>query len=604
MDFGAALKVEKSMTLMLEKTGSASFLEGNSMFRMSCIWLSRIFLVLLVPGMVLATPRASRETPTIRWQSCYPESGLPFRCGSVEVPIDYNWPNGDKLTLALVKLPAARPGRKIGSLFFNPGGPGNSGVDFVLGVAPLLSPELRNRFDLIGFDPRGIARSNPLLCFDHPVSAPPFFFPLTPADEVAVADFDTALAIACKSNGSDVVDHMSTANVARDLDRMRRAVRDRKLSYVGYSYGAFIGVTYANMYPNKVRAMVLDGVFNPIAYTTGVGDRGRTLPVTTRLRSDAGFQATLNEFFRLCDQAGLAQCAFANAAATRFASLASHVRAVPVRIVDAKAGTLELTYDRFIVTVGGALTSGSGEWPLLANALNEIETAVSVNSEEAASRAGAAFAALNDALGGAASTDDKALSGGQFGVVCSDSINPNSHMAWSAAGDASDANVGYFGRSSTWASSPCAVWLGNDQDRYLGPFSRRTRHPVLIVGNRFDPVTRYEGAEKVHSLLLNSGLLTLEGWGHTSLFLSTCVDQAVARYLTTARIPAAEATCGQDAVPFADTEAVTAGETVSKAARLARTLKMPALDGRADARRRAMHSILGHKPLQEIPWNP
>ncbi|WP_051961837.1 alpha/beta hydrolase [Methylobacter sp. BBA5.1] len=568
-------------------------------------------VLLLIPGIVLANQGGNRESPAndwktcyqesglpflcgskppaIDWQACYRESGLPFLCGSVDVPLDYNAPEGGKLNLALIKLPAAmgersRPVRKIGSLFLNPGGPGISGVDFVLGAGQVLPLELRERFDIIGFDPRGTARSNPLVCFNGPVTAPPFFFPRTPAEEALTAKFDLRLATKCKANGGSVFDHMSTANVARDLDVLRQAVGDSRLNYVGYSYGSFLGITYANLFPNRIRTMVLDGIVDPIAYTTGDGDEGYTLPVTTRLRRAEGSQATLNEFFRLCDQAGLGQCPFGNMAASKFDFLVDHLRAAPVHIIDPITGPYDLTYDRFIATVFGALVN-SLEWPLLSVTLNEIHAAISDGSEDTAKRAGEALAVLAATIGDPADPEDptQTLAAQQFSVLCTDSINPDNHEAWSLAGAAADENVGVFGRITTWQSSPCAVWRSNDPDRYLGPFSRVTSKPILIVANLFDPLTPYEGAQQVHGLLPNSALLTLEGWGHTSLFLSSCVDQTVFSYLLTSRVSRTETSCQQDVTPFADTLAepmIAADETSPEA-------------NRANARRRTMQKIGG-----------
>jgi TAP-like protein len=136
------------------------------------------------------------------------------------------------------------------------------------------------------------------------------------------------------------------------------------------------------------------------------------------------------------------------------------------------------------------------------------------------------------------------------GVACADSNNPDGHSFWSLAGAAADELPSYFGRSWTWGSSPCAVWEGFDADRYLGPFDAATANPVLVVGNRFDPATRYEGAVTVRSLLPNSSLLTVEGWGHTSLMLSSCADAMVAQYLLDGKTPAGGATCEQDVGPF------------------------------------------------------
>jgi len=127
------------------------------------------------------------------------------------------------------------------------------------------------------------------------------------------------------------------------------------------------------------------------------------------------------------------------------------------------------------------------------------------------------------------------------------------HIASSASRAAADPalSTGYFGRAWTMISSACAVWPGRDRDRYLGPFTHRTRNPVLVVGTRFDPATRYEGAQLVADLLPNSSLLTVEGWGHTSLFLSACADDAVAQYLLTGTPPPDGTVCTQDFAPFA-----------------------------------------------------
>src|SRR5262249_15356016 len=145
----------------------------------------------------------------------------------------------------------------------------------------------------------------------------PFPFPITPEEEQIWAEADQYLADACEQRGSKLFDHMSTADVARDLDLLRDAVGDAQLTYAGYSYGSFLGVTYANLFPDKVRAVVVDGVLDPIAWTTGApGEQG--LPFSTRLRSSIGAQATLEEFFRLCDAPG-SSSAFAGNSAARFA---------------------------------------------------------------------------------------------------------------------------------------------------------------------------------------------------------------------------------------------------------------------------------------------
>src|SRR5206468_397080 len=140
---------------------------------------------------------------------------------------------------------------KLGSIFLNPGGPGGSGVDLVELAGPLLfSNEVRAQFDLVGFDPRGIARSTPLICFDTPEDAvaalPPFAFPVTRAEERVQRQADRTIAGACASKDGAILDHMATADVARDMDLLRQAVGDRRLTYWGVSYGSFLGQVYAN----------------------------------------------------------------------------------------------------------------------------------------------------------------------------------------------------------------------------------------------------------------------------------------------------------------------------------------------------------------------
>jgi hypothetical protein len=137
-------------------------------------------------------------------------------------------------------------------------------------------------------------------------------------------------------------------------------------------------------------------------------------------------------------------------------------------------------------------------------------------------------------------------------VACADSDNPSSYQAWVDAGAAADAAYGYFGRIWTWASAICAEWPGLDSDRYTGPFNRATDNPVLVVGATWDPATRYQGAVTAHNLLPNSALLTVNSWGHTSLFTSACADAAIATYLISVATPAPDTVCGQDLVPWVD----------------------------------------------------
>jgi pimeloyl-ACP methyl ester carboxylesterase len=485
----------------------------------------------------------------IAWSKCYSQLG-PFQCGTVQVPLDYDNPNGTTISLAVVRLPASDPAHRIGSLFLNPGGPGGSGVDYTVFAGPALyTAEVRAKFDLVGFDPRGTNRSTTFRCFGTDKQWGPYFtpfaFPSTPAEEQIWMQADLYLDSSCSQRGGAMGYHMSTANVARDLDVLREAVGDAKLSYAGVSYGTMLGQTYANMFPNNVRAVIIDGVLDPIAWTTGSGD-GSTVPFSTRLRSDAGAQATLNEFFRLCD-AGGASCAFAPNSAARFAALGNLIKAHPVPITFPDGSTGEVNYSILIGMTLGAMYDSSS-WESFAAALADLE------GQASAATLGVRFQRFWH-------PDNVYITKRGFphytnfiesfpAVACSDSDNPHSYGAWSTAGAAADAAFGYFGRLWTWASSICAAWPTSDADRYVGPWNHNTANPVLIIGNQFDPATRYEGAVIAAGLLPNSRLLTVHGWGHTSLFLSACADAVQTRYLVDLTLPSVGTVCEQDHVPF------------------------------------------------------
>jgi pimeloyl-ACP methyl ester carboxylesterase len=510
--------------------------------------LSLLILLGLWLGMTVSPVTAAPPTPKISWSPCYQELG-PFECGTVHVPLDYTHPGETAISIALVRLPAGDPAHKIGSLFLNPGGPGGSGVDFALSVAPYLyTPEVRARFDIVGFDPRGIARSTALRCFGTARQwygyFTPFSFPIT-LDQAAVWETaDRFLDAACQQRASRMIDHMTTANVARDLDMLRQAVGDEKLTYAGYSYGTFLGVTYANLFPDKVRALVVDGVLDPIAWTTGAPGEDR-LPFSTRLRSDQGALDSLKEFFRLCDLYS-ENCAFAPDAEARFAALAARLRAEPLVVVLPDGTSFQFIYQDLISNALGAMYN-SYSWPSFAEFLASIESLVSPTT------LGQKLSTFWTDVGFITKRGVPQYQNyveGFPGVACSDSDNPTDYSAWWEAAQQAEADYGYFGPLWTYASSICAAWPVVKADRYAGPFNNWTSNSVLVVGSKHDPATLYQGAQTVHNLLPNSQLLSVEGWAHCAFFLSAEADAVVGDYLVNLTLPPDENLYYQDWIPF------------------------------------------------------
>ncbi|MTD16874.1 alpha/beta fold hydrolase [Nakamurella sp. YIM 132087] len=487
---------------------------------------------------------ASAPAPTIVWSEC---DG--FECGTAEVPLDHQRPAGERISLALIKLPATDASHRKGSLFLNPGGPGGSGVSAVRDGASSFPAELRRAYDIIGFDPRGIGESATLRCFTNreeaEAAAHTLPYPLTAVEKQQWVATDGLLADACAANAGPILHHMSTADVARDLDLLRIAVGDRYLNYLGYSYGSYLGMTYANLFPATVGAFVIDGVLDPVAWSTGRGNQARTQPFTDRILSAAGGEVTLAEFFRQCDKAKQ-QCAFSGNARARYEALLVRMRTSPVEFPGIPG--FFLTDRNLVATTSGALYNPDS-WSDFSEFLADLEAGA--NAEAAVG-----YQELEDELSDAgAAAADYTPGEGMQAVTCADTANPSTITAWSVAADRSARLAPHFGRLWTWQSSSCADWPGSSDSRYAGPWNRRTAHPVLVVGNHFDPSTPYTGAVIASLLMPNSRLLTYTGWGHLAYLKAgnRCIDDKVTAYLVSDTLPRKGTVCRPTGSPFTGT---------------------------------------------------
>ena len=214
---------------------------------------------------VVATPAgagAAAPKGSIAWGPCEGDlEGLPARlvCATLAVPVDWAKPHGATFDLALAKLPAAAPSRRIGALFVNPGGPGGSGVGLVYGAEDAFSPALIDRFDIVSFDPRGQAASHPVLCDSEDVAAQDnLLYPRSATEYAALRKANKALGESCRELTGPLVGHVDTASVVRDMDAVRAGIGEQKISYYGVSYGTMIGQQYAELFPHRIRALALD----------------------------------------------------------------------------------------------------------------------------------------------------------------------------------------------------------------------------------------------------------------------------------------------------------------------------------------------------------
>jgi pimeloyl-ACP methyl ester carboxylesterase len=514
-----------------------------------------------VPASAVADAAApASAVPHLDWLAC----GGGFFCATADVPLDYAHPAGPKIRIAVIKHPATDPAHRIGSLFFNPGGPGGSGVTFLRQNYSVFTPTVRARFDLVSFDPRGIGQSTVLQCFDTseqeqqllaPISSEGY--PVGAAQQRAWEDTWARFDKACAAHAGPLLAHDSTADTARDMDLLRRAVGDPTLNYYGISYGTYLGVTYANLFPSKVRAMVVDGNADPVQWATGTGGSAAVLSTLLRLGSDEGSAAALNAFLDLCGRAPASSCAFSagRPAATRarFATLLDRLARHPVAV----AGT---TYTRAVAvdTVVNGLYQAlpipnlTGGWSDLAAVLEDLWAATSGGPAAAT----VPSPARDFALPGSGVQPDvgEPYSGAEsaLGVLCSDSPNPRIPAQYAAQAALASARSGVVGPDWVWSAEACAQWPVLAGDRYTGPWNRPTAAPVLVVGNTVDPSTPYQDAVAMSHDLADARLLTVDGYGHTALANpSSCVATAEDGYFVTGALPLPGTVCHQNALPFA-----------------------------------------------------
>lgn len=496
-------------------------------------WCALGLVALGVSPVVVRPARAGSDraglASSIRWRSC----GVRLDCARVQVPLDWAHP-GPKITLAVIRHRASRPAKRIGTLFFNPGGPGVSGVHDVRDpfVSRLLDEAGGGRFDVVSWDPRGVGASTHVRCFRSEVSATRFWDGLTVPTTAPASRRYLAKAIEyarrCARLSGSLLAHISTADTVRDLDYLRVLLHQRRLTYLGWSYGTFLGQTYANMFPRRVRAMVLDGVVDAVSYMRSKESFLENAVTPT----DAVFE----QFEVLCQRAGPARCALAG-----HGSVKARVNAVLTRVKRASipAPTAippgRLTYSDLITAFFPEMRN-PGTWPDFARdleaAVNGDGSALLTKARQFPPTAGSAPAPV--------------------AIGCADSPTSHPPSAWPLV-------IGRLTRISRfngpvlgwWLWAPCAAWRARSADRYTGPWNAHTKNPILVIGTRYDPNTSYANARITARRLGNAVLLTHDGYGHVSLVdPSACVQRAITGYLVGLVAPPRGTVCQSNRQPF------------------------------------------------------
>jgi pimeloyl-ACP methyl ester carboxylesterase len=419
--------------------------------------------------------------------------------------------------MAVARRPAS--GRKLGSLLIDPGGPGASGVDFLGGFAPALDPTVLEHFDVIGFDPPGVARTAPITCLDGPGLDQYFAYPPVPSNSSQLAGYiaeDKAFAAGCESKSGAELPYVSTVDAAMDMDVLRADVGDAKLTYLGFSYGTFLGATYANLFPGRVRAMVLDGALDP------------SLPVIKSLEEQAaGFDSDLRDALNACQADSKCPWKPSGDPMAAFQQLLAQVTNQPLPV----SGTSR-TVGPAILLNGTAFTLyDTSDWKYLYDAL--------------------ALASQGDGSDFLQLSDDytERNSDGTYGnlleaftaVNCLDQPAP-SLADIQAALPGARRIAPIYGPTSLYGEIQCEVWPVPPTGK-IGPIHAAGSPPIVVVGTTGDPATPYPDAEGLASQLAHGVLLTRVGDGHTAYPYSSCIRRYVDSYLVDLTVPGAGIRC-------------------------------------------------------------
>jgi pimeloyl-ACP methyl ester carboxylesterase len=473
------------------------------------------------PSTVVSDPAlAGYYGQPVTWADC---SVTSRECAAVKVPRDYTHPQAGSIELAIARVPARDPDRRIGALVINPGGPGLSGVAALAGAVQVISPEVRDVFDLVGVDPRGVGGSAPVECVsDAELDAwrSPGYDLAAPDGPARRAADAATVAAGCARDSGDLLPFVDTVSAARDLDILRAVLGEDRLTYLGVSYGTELGATYAEVFPQRVGRMVLDAGLDPT-----MDDTQRMLGLA------AGFESALNTYVAYClNSVGCPLPEPPVAAVDRVRTMLADLVGRPLPTGTAHELTAPLAV--------GALMQGIADdqaWPDLSVALG-----AALNRGD-----GAPLLAMADA--GAGRAPDGQYSGNAFeasaAITCLDSPRRLSTPELTGHSDELAAASPTFGRFLIDTAALCRAWPVPPTGTGT-PTTAEGAGPILVVGTTRDPAAPYPWSIALAGQLQSGVLLTYDGFGHTAYGHSTtCVTDAVDTYLLTGHPPTNGTTC-------------------------------------------------------------
>lgn len=482
-------------------------------------------------GVEIAAERAVRQG--IDWANCPADWGIPqpIQCGSVTVPLDYSRPHGKqiKLTVDRIANTGTREERQ-GALLYNPGGPGGSGLRFPTRVTSKnpLWVNTAKAYDFVGFDPRGVGRSTPISCVDPQefVKAPKADpVPDSEADKTAQRKLAAEYADGCAERSGWMLPHMTTPNTARDLDVIRAALGERKLNFLGVSYGSYLGAVYATLFPGQVRRMVVDSVVNPSR---------KKIWYQANLDQDVAFQLRWDDWkeWIAAHHATFGIGDTAQKVEAQWQKLRATAKKAPLGGV---VGPAELTgffqgapyYDSSwapVARIWSKYVAGDPQ-PLI----------------------DAAAPDLSDTAGNIRSENSNAV---YTAVECADAKWPTSWRTWDRDNTRLHRDYPFMTWANAWMNLPCATW-SSKQHTPVNVKSGRGLPPVLIVQAERDAATPFEGAVELHKRLKGSRLIVEKDAGSHGVtgLVNPCVNQRVDAYLLNGTVDSANVTCDPHSAP-------------------------------------------------------